>query len=103
MLVRTEAVHFSHPTFPTSPLKLLTQTGSQAAYGRFHQGAKPEARFDRTKAETTHRRTAGACDGGRLAGIGILIVDDNETNREVACRILEREGARVVSAANDPQ
>src|SRR3954451_4730151 len=28
MLVRTEAVHFSHPTFPTSPLKLLTQTGS---------------------------------------------------------------------------
>jgi hypothetical protein len=47
------------------------------------------------QSETGNRRDAGA-----LAGIGILVVDDNDINRDVACRILQREGARVLSATD---
>ncbi len=41
--------------------------------------------------------------GARLAGLSILVVDDSDINREVAQRILEGEGARVVLAADGSQ
>jgi PAS domain S-box-containing protein len=37
--------------------------------------------------------------GSGLAGIGVLVVDDNPVNLEVAARLLEREGADVSRAA----
>jgi CheY-like chemotaxis protein/nitrogen-specific signal transduction histidine kinase len=39
----------------------------------------------------------------RLAGVRVLIADDNDINREVARRILEAEGAVVVGQASDGQ
>ncbi|QSA98904.1 PAS domain S-box protein [Methylococcus sp. EFPC2] len=36
----------------------------------------------------------------RLAGLHVLVVDDSEINREVACRILEGEGAKVELAVD---
>jgi signal transduction histidine kinase/CheY-like chemotaxis protein len=39
-------------------------------------------------------------NGAPLAGIGILVVDDNDINREMTCHILEREGARALPAAD---
>ena len=48
--------------------------------------------------ERTARR-----EGARLAGLCVLVVDDSDINRDVACRILESEGARVKLAADGSQ
>jgi PAS domain S-box-containing protein len=39
-------------------------------------------------------------DGSELAGLRLLVVDDSEINRDVACRILSQEGAKVALAEN---
>ena len=45
--------------------------------------------------------TAGAAaPGGRLAGLRVLVVDDNHLNRKVISRLLEREGAQAEMAAD---
>lgn len=41
--------------------------------------------------------------GARIAGVRVLVVDDSDINREVATRILESEGAQVVTADNGKQ
>ena len=46
---------------------------------------------------------AGAGGEARLAGIRILVVDDNDINRDVTGQILTRAGAQVQRAANGAQ
>ena len=41
-----------------------------------------------------------AASGHTLRGLNILLVEDNETNQQVACELLADEGARVSVAAN---
>jgi two-component system, sensor histidine kinase and response regulator len=41
-----------------------------------------------------------ATSGHALQGLNILLVEDNETNQQVACELLADEGARVSVAAN---
>lgn len=41
-----------------------------------------------------------ACPGKRLAGVRILLVDDNPINQQLARELLEQEGARVRIASN---
>ena len=45
----------------------------------------------------------GRREGARLAGLSILVADDSDINCEVARRILENEGARVLLAADGGQ
>ena len=51
-------------------------------------------------AQARELAAAGSAAAERLAGIRILLVEDNPINREVARELLERRGARVVQAAN---
>ena len=46
---------------------------------------------------------AGRPEGARPAGLSILVADDSDINCEVARRILENEGARVLLAADGGQ
>lgn len=66
---------------------------SSALYNILADLTKPHA-TDNKKEE------ASAIKGQRIAGINVLVVDDNEVNREVAMRFLMSEGARV-ELAND--
>jgi signal transduction histidine kinase/DNA-binding response OmpR family regulator/HPt (histidine-containing phosphotransfer) domain-containing protein len=43
-------------------------------------------------------RSAGVTDHARLAGLRVLVVDDNPMNLQVACELLQREGAHAESA-----
>ena len=46
------------------------------------------------------RAAGGGSGGGRLAGLRVLVVDDNHLNRKVIGRLLEREGAHAEMAAD---
>lgn len=54
------------------------------------------ARNDRQEAPSVPRTASGQT----LRGLNILLVEDNETNQQVACELLSDEGARVSVAAN---
>ncbi len=54
------------------------------------------ARSDLQAAPSAPRATSGHT----LHGLNILLVEDNETNQQVACELLADEGARVSVAAN---
>ncbi len=45
-------------------------------------------------------RAEAAASGGRLAGLRVLVVDDNHLNRKVIGRLLEREGASAEMAGD---
>jgi len=96
--------------FLTKPVRM---TALAAKLGRAAQPAVPDhGGFDqcpgsevrsghaRRKVVDQESEAARRRDEEWLAGIGILMVDDNDINREVACQILEREGARVLPAAD---
>jgi DNA-binding response OmpR family regulator len=63
---------------------------------------------DETQASTTARpasETAGAdqTESQALSGSSILLVDDNEMNRDMLCRRLERQGCKITEAENGRQ
>ncbi len=55
--------------------------------------------FRTTSLAETHEAPRAAAAAKRLAGMRLLVVDDTESNREVAVRLLSVEGARCESAA----
>ena len=57
----------------------------------------------RSKWAGQQEESTGRREGARLAGLSILVADDSDINCEVARRILENEGARVLLAADGGQ
>lgn len=68
---------------------------SSALYNILTDLTKPQATGSQKKESTTT-----GIKGQRIAGVSVLVVDDNEVNREVAMRFLVSEGAQV-ELAND--
>jgi two-component system response regulator len=64
-----------------------------------------EAKFSRTSEEPRIIRTSANADPGIVtADCGnLLVVDDNEMNRDLMCRHLERQGHQVTTAENGRQ
>ncbi len=61
--------------------------------------------YDAVRAAQAHRGLTAQGPGAasaepRLSGLCVLVVDDSDINREVATRILQREGAMTVEANN---
>ncbi len=89
---------------------LKAQPGINELDGLLNKPVTPSALYDAITKSLLHSQSehlpklAEAQDSSinRLVNVRILVVDDSEINREVARRILEREGA-IISEARDGQ
>ena len=66
-------------------------------------GKGSEFYFELTLARQEDARPAGVQDGGQLAGVRVLLAEDNDLNAEIASELLQMQGADITRACDGRQ
>jgi len=82
-------------------IRVASEKGKGSAFSFTIRFQLPSPEEEGAAAALAGEPSGGVCDGvDSLAGVRILLVEDNAINQEVARELLERRGVRVVQAAN---